>query len=104
MAPGEKLTDSEAPVKGDPAPILDYPALYDDKMISPARAEAYLVAALTHAQSEEISSAYAYGEQPQNPGFGVHFHNESKIYCPFVFTARQGQSRGSRAFDLQAAF
>jgi len=105
LAPGDKYDIEEQPVHGDAPSEIPYPPLFDSGNVTPATAQAYLAAATTNTGNTEILAAEPYNDDDvQNPGFGVTFHNGAKIWCLFTHTARAGQARGNRAYDLQGSF
>jgi hypothetical protein len=102
-APGDKWQGPEVPVEGDPPAEIGYPDLLQDGKITPARAQAYLAAAISNSGDKQIERAYGYSSEAQTPGFGVVFHNGARAFCLFHHSARPGQGIGGRAFDLQTA-
>ncbi|MCR8946045.1 hypothetical protein NW249_28455 [Streptomyces sp. OUCMDZ-4982] len=106
-APGEDYKQPENPVVYEAPAEVAYPDLYDDGKVTPQLAEKYLAAALTNSGSGEIAAVYAYTVKDPataHPGVGVQFHSEARIQLLFQHTARAGQDKGSRPFDLQTAF
>lgn len=104
LAASERHNDPEAPVHAEAPAAAAVPELYESGEISPARAEQYIAAVLTNAGCDEMSRAYPYGADAVHPGVGVTFHNGARVFMLFAHTARAGQGKGSRAFDLAAAF
>lgn len=108
LASGERHDAPEAPVHGDAPAAMALPELYDGGQTSPERAEQYIAAALANTGSTEIARTYAYstnGDAPSvHPGVGVVFHSGARAFLAFAHTARPGQDKGTRAFDLQGAF
>ncbi|NXY93523.1 hypothetical protein HYE82_03680 [Streptomyces sp. BR123] len=104
LAPGEKHTTDEQPVHADAPAEVPYPPLFNGGNVTPVSAAAYLAAAVANTGNTEILTAEPYSDDAQNPGFGVTFHNGAKAFCLFTHTGRAGQTRGSRAYDLQGAF
>ncbi|MFE0423109.1 hypothetical protein [Streptomyces sp. NPDC058953] len=102
LAPGEKHENAEAPVHGEAPAELPFPELFQDGSITPERAKHYFAAAMANSGCDEIARAYPYTDDG-HPGFGVHFHNGSKVFCLLVHTARPGQSPGSK-YELQKTF
>ncbi|AMS01585.1 MULTISPECIES: hypothetical protein [Streptomyces] len=102
-APGDQWQGPEIPVEGEPPAEIPYPQLFEDgkKTTTPALLQDYLAAALTNSGSKQIASAAGYGSDALHPGFGVVFHDGARGFCLFHHTARQGQTLGGRAFDLQ---
>ncbi|WP_228995169.1 hypothetical protein [Streptomyces sp. DH8] len=106
-APGEDYNQPENPVSYEAPGEVAYPDLYDGGKVTPQLAERYLAAALTNSGSAEIDSVYAYSVKDpatNHPGVGVRFHSEARIQLLFQHTARAGQDKGARPFDLQSAF
>ncbi|MFE3125998.1 hypothetical protein ACFXHD_21535 [Streptomyces hydrogenans] len=101
-APGDKWEGPEIPVEGEPPAETPYPTLFEAGKTTPALLEDYFAAALANSGSKQLASAAGYGSAVQHPGFGAVFHDESKGHCLFHHTARAGQTRGGRAFDLQS--
>lgn len=102
-APGAR-GDEDPVITAPPAAEVAYPQLYEGGTVTPERAEQYLAAAITNSGHAEVKNGFAYGPDTQHPGFGVVFHSGAKIYCLIHHTARMGQDKGSRAFQLQEAF
>ncbi|MFF9074933.1 hypothetical protein ACF1FX_27050 [Streptomyces sp. NPDC014646] len=100
----------EVPVLDVPPTEVPVPDVYEDGKITPARAEQYLAAVLTNSGSAEIRRVYGYttGERAtdpsHNPGLGMEFHSNSKIFMLFAHTARPGQGQGGKPFELQSSF
>lgn len=109
-APGENYDQPETPVTDAPPAEVPVPDLLTNGKATPLSAEAYIAAVLTNSGSPEIKRAYGYsaGATPTNPtahpGVGLEFHSGGRGFLPFIHTARAGQGRGSRSFDLQDAF
>lgn len=103
-ASGDKWEGPEIPVEGEPPAEVPFPELYEGGKVTPARAQAYFAAAIANSRNKQVKEAYAYSSEAQTAGFGVIFHNEARGFCLFHHTARPGQDRGNRVFDLQAAF
>lgn len=79
---GEDLDQPEEPVLGEPpAPVEPRPA---PAGVRDRQTAAFLAAVLAGTGNKELSRAYAYDEQSQNPGFGVEFHNGSKVHMLLV--------------------
>ncbi|GAA3727192.1 hypothetical protein [Streptomyces tremellae] len=110
LAPGERGDDPEAPVQADAPTAVAVPDLYESGKISPARAEQYIAAVLNNAGCTEMDRAYAYGANGEtgqasvHPGVGVIFHNGARAFLVFAHTARPGQGKSGRQFELQDAF
>lgn len=104
LASSERHDNPEAPVHDEPPAAVTVPDLYVDGAVSPARAEQYLAAILTNTRCTEMARAYPYGTDAVHPGVGVTFHNGARAFMLFAQTARSGQGKGRRQFDLQAAF
>ncbi|PBC72262.1 MULTISPECIES: hypothetical protein [unclassified Streptomyces] len=105
--PGDDHSQPEVPVTDAPPAEMPVPDLLRNGKITPSSAEAYLAAVLNNSGSAEIKRTYAYSADATptvHPGVGIEFHSEAKGWMPFVHTARPGQGKGSRAFDLQDAF
>ncbi len=100
-APGDKGDGPEIPVEGEPPAEVPWPTLFEDGKTTPARLQEYFAAALANSGNKQIAEAAPYGTDAQHPGFGATFHSEAKGFCLFHHTARQGQTLGGRAFDLQ---
>ncbi|BCK74022.1 hypothetical protein Srufu_079750 (plasmid) [Streptomyces libani subsp. rufus] len=100
----------EKPVTDQPPAETAVPDIASSGKITPLAAEAYIAAVLTNAGNDEIKRVYAYSAgatptQPTaHPGVGLEFHSGGRGFLPFVHTARPGQGKGNRAFDLQDAF
>ncbi|MFH8993243.1 hypothetical protein [Streptomyces sp. NPDC017940] len=103
-APSEQADQPETPVHGEAPAEAPYPDLYENGKITPARAEAYLAAALTNSHNDEITSVYPYGSEAKNPGLGVRFHSGARIFMLFQSAGRPGQAEGGRDYDLPATF
>ncbi|MER6103636.1 hypothetical protein ABT115_15260 [Streptomyces sp. NPDC001832] len=109
-APGDDYDRPEIPVAYEPPAEVAWPDPYEGGKVTPPRAEAFLAAAFTNSGSGEIARAYEYsaGATPTrptaHPGMGIVFHDESRIQVLFQHTARAGQDKGGRSFDLQDAF
>ena len=109
-APGESYDQPEVPVTAEPPAEVAVPELLEGGKVSPLSAEAWIAAVLANAGSAEIKRVYGYSDgatvtRPTSaPGVGLEFHSTGKGFLPFVHTARAGQGKGSRAFDLQDAF
>ncbi|MFI9200182.1 hypothetical protein [Streptomyces sp. NPDC053048] len=111
-ADGEKFEDAdgnpvdEAPVDGEPPAEVSLPELVQGGKIPVKGAELYLVGALINSRNPEIAEAYGYshGTSPtMYPGFGVNFHNGSRIFCVFEYALRSGQERPSGSRELPEA-
>ncbi|MFE1767201.1 hypothetical protein ACFW81_23660 [Streptomyces angustmyceticus] len=105
--PGEDYGQPEVPVTDAPPAEVPVPELLHNGKVTPASAEAYIAAVLNNSGNTEIKSTYAYtaGDTPTaHPGVGIHFYSGARGFLPFVHTARPGQGKGNRAFDLQDAF
>ncbi|MEU8682995.1 hypothetical protein [Streptomyces sp. NPDC048611] len=105
--PGENYDLPEVPVTDEPPAEVPVPDLFQGGKATPLSAEAYLAAVLNNSGNNEIKRTYAYsaGDTPTaHPGVGIHFHSGARGFLPFVHTARPGQGKGSRPFDLQDAF
>ncbi|MFF4178976.1 hypothetical protein [Streptomyces sp. NPDC001750] len=100
----------EVPVHDVPPAEVPVPDLYEDGKITPARAEQYLAATLSNSGNAEIKRVYTYttgdrADAPNNhPGLGLEFHSGSRIFTLFAHTARPGQGKGGREFELQSSF
>ncbi|MFI9235791.1 hypothetical protein [Streptomyces sp. NPDC053079] len=106
MAPGEKMDGPEAPVEGEVPAEVPWPELTQGGKINVRASERYLVAAILNAGSAEVASASGYSEGPtpaMHPGYGVQFHNGSKIFCVYAYALRSGQERGGKGFGLPEA-
>ncbi|MEV5138457.1 hypothetical protein AB0K71_05865 [Streptomyces syringium] len=104
-APGERADEAEVPVEGEPPAEVPFPDLIQGGKILVKGAELYLAAALLNSGNAEIAEAYAYshGESPnKNPGWGVKFHNGSRIHQVFEYALRAGDRPG-QPFDLPEA-
>jgi len=98
---------SEKPVSEAPPAETPVPDLLQNGKVTPTSAEAYIAAILNHSGNAEIKRTYAYSaaDTPTaHPGVGLEFHDGARGFLPFVHTARPGQGKGNRAFDLQDAF
>jgi hypothetical protein len=104
LASGERHDSPDTPVAGDPPAQVPVPELYDGGQISPTRAEQYIAATLTNSGNPELRTVYPYGPDAKNPGVGVTFHNGARAFILFAHTARTGQGKGGRPFDLQSGF
>lgn len=105
--PGENYDQPEVPVTDAPPAEVPVPDLLQAGKVTPLSAETYLAAVLSNSGNNEIKRTYAYstGDTPTaHPGVGIEFHSGAKGFLPFVHTARAGQGKGNRAFDLQDAF
>ncbi|MFJ8677237.1 hypothetical protein [Streptomyces sp. NPDC093589] len=106
-APGEKYEQPEVPVTDAPPAEIPVPDLLQGGKVTPGSAEAYIAAALNNSGNTEIKRTYGYsaGDSPAtHPGVGIEFHSGGKGFLPIIHTARAGQGKGNRAFDLQSAF
>lgn len=101
---------SEKPTTEAPPAEIAVPDLLQGGKVTPLTAEAFIAATLNNAGNDEIKRVYAYsaGATPTSPtahpGVGLEFHDGGRGFLPFVHTARAGQGKGNRAFDLQDAF
>jgi len=101
---------SDKPTTDVPRAEQPVPELLQGGKITPLTAEAYIAATLNNAGNSEIKRVYAYsaGATPTSPtahpGVGLEFHDGGRGFLPFIHTARPGQGKGNRAFDLQDAF
>lgn len=110
MPPGHDFERPEVPVAGEPPAEVPVPDLYENGKVTPLRTESYLAAVINNSGSAEIVRTYGYSDgatttrPTAHPGTGVVFHSGGKGFILFAHTARAGQSRGNRAYDLQGAF
>lgn len=78
LAPGEKHEHADTPVTGTPAPADAGPESADS-------AEAWLAAAVSQTESQEIASIERWstrvGERPGHFGMTVMFHNGARIFA-----------------------
>ncbi|MCF3101445.1 hypothetical protein IPZ58_07605 [Streptomyces roseoverticillatus] len=106
MAPGEKMSEPEAPpVEGEAPAEVPWPELIKGGKIDVRASEQYLVAAILNAGNAEVAEASGYSlpEKPAlHPGFSVQFHNGSKIFCVYEYALRSGERPGTK-FDLPEA-
>lgn len=108
--PGEDYDKPEVPVTDAPPAEIPVPDLLQNGKVTPLSAEAYIAAVLSNSGNTEIKRTYAYSagatatSPTAHPGVGIEWHSGAKSFLPFVHTARAGQGKGSRAFDLQDAF
>ncbi|MFB7007909.1 MULTISPECIES: hypothetical protein [unclassified Streptomyces] len=109
-APGDDYDRPEVPVIDAPPAEVPLPELYEGGKVTPLKCEAYLAAVFANSGNGEIARTYAYSEgatvtnPTANPGMGLVFHSGAKIQFLFQYTARAGQDKGGRPFDLQDAF
>ncbi|MFF3547060.1 hypothetical protein ACFYXD_35145 [Streptomyces platensis] len=109
-APGESYDQPEKSVTDAPPAEVAVPELLQGGKVTPASAEAYIAAVLNNSGCPEIKRTYAYSEgatptrPTAHPGVGIEFHSKGRGFLPFIHTARPGQGKGNRAFDLQDAF
>ncbi|MFF3733955.1 hypothetical protein ACFYXM_27530 [Streptomyces sp. NPDC002476] len=100
----------EAPVLDVPPAEVPLPDLYENGKITAARAEQYIAATLTNTGNPEIAQVYAYTSGDRSsvpnsyPGLALEFHSKSRIFMLFQHTARPGQGKDSKPFNLQESF
>lgn len=106
MAPGEKMSEPEAPpVEGEAPAEVPWPALIQGGKIDIRASEQYLVAAILNAGNAEVADASGYSSPTpaMYPGFRVDFHNGSKVFCVYQYAFRSGQQPGGKGYDVPEA-